>query len=107
VWRQDRDADSDCDLVPLRRCEDPRRWLERAYANASVTTQVDDGHPIGEAGCGFEVTSSASMPAVVAQMLAALEAEPGMRVLEIGTGTGYNAALSGLLRCVKRGRRGR
>jgi protein-L-isoaspartate O-methyltransferase len=33
------------------------------------------------------------MPAVVAQMLAALQVGPGMRVLEIGTGTGYNAAL--------------
>jgi protein-L-isoaspartate(D-aspartate) O-methyltransferase len=93
VWHQDRDAGSHCDLVPLRRREDPQRWLERAYANAPVTTQVDDGHPIGEAGRGFEVTSSASMPAVVAQMLAALQVEPGMRVLEIGTGTGYNAAL--------------
>jgi protein-L-isoaspartate(D-aspartate) O-methyltransferase len=93
VWCHDRDVDADCDLVPLRRCDDPQRWLERAYANAPVNTQVDDGHPIGEAGCGFEVTSSASMPAVVAQMLAALDAEPGMRVLEIGTGTGYNAAL--------------
>ena len=93
VWRQDRDAGSDCDLVPLQRRDDPQRWLEGAYADAPVNTQVDDGHPIGEAGCGREVTSSASMPAVVAQMLAALEAEPGMRVLEIGTGTGYNAAL--------------
>jgi protein-L-isoaspartate(D-aspartate) O-methyltransferase len=93
VWCHDRDVDADCDLVPLRRCDDPQRWLERAYANAPVNTQVDDGHPIGEAGCGFEVTSSASMPAVVAQMLAALDAEPGMRVLEIGPGTGYNAAL--------------
>ncbi|MGH3897811.1 MAG: methyltransferase domain-containing protein [Pseudonocardiaceae bacterium] len=93
VWRHDRDCDSDCDLVPLRRAEDPPRWLELAYANASVSTQVDDGHPAGKDGCGFEVTSSASMPAVVAQMLAALEIEPGMRVLEIGTGTGYNAAL--------------
>ncbi len=93
VWRHDRDAGRNCDLVSLRRCDDPQRWLERAYANAPVNTQVDDGHPIGEAGCGFEVTSSASMPAVVAQMLAALDAEPGMRVLEIGTGTGYNAAL--------------
>jgi protein-L-isoaspartate(D-aspartate) O-methyltransferase len=79
--------------VPVRRREDPQRWIEGAYANAAVTTQVDDGHPIGEAGCGFEVTSSASMPAVVAQMLAALQVEPGLRVLEIGTGTGYNAAL--------------
>jgi protein-L-isoaspartate(D-aspartate) O-methyltransferase len=93
VWRQNRDAGGDCDLVPLRRAEDPQRWLELAYANDSIITQVDDGHPAGEDGCGFEVTSSASMPAVVAQMLAALEPEPGMRVLEIGTGTGYNAAL--------------
>ncbi|MGH3886507.1 MAG: hypothetical protein ACRDSZ_08035, partial [Pseudonocardiaceae bacterium] len=78
VWRQDHDCASDCDLVPLRRAEDPQRWLELAYANASVSTQVDDGHPAGADGCGFEVTSSASMPAVVAQMLAALEVEPGM-----------------------------
>jgi protein-L-isoaspartate(D-aspartate) O-methyltransferase len=93
VWRQDRDSETDYDLVPLRRAEDPQRWLELAYADASVSTQVDDGHPVGADGRGFEVTSSASMPSVVAQMLAALDVEPGMRVLEVGTGTGYNAAL--------------
>ncbi|MGH3697142.1 MAG: methyltransferase domain-containing protein [Pseudonocardiaceae bacterium] len=93
VWRYDRDTSAHCDLLPVRRSEDPQWWLEGAYANAAVYTQVDDGQPIGEAGCGRELTSSASMPAVVAQMLAALAAEPGMRVLEIGTGTGYNAAL--------------
>jgi protein-L-isoaspartate(D-aspartate) O-methyltransferase len=93
VWRHDRDSDGDCDLVPLRRAEDPHRWLELAYADTMIITQVDDGKPVGADECGFEVTSSASMPAVVAQMLTALEVEPGMRVLEIGTGTGYNAAL--------------
>ncbi|MGH3766102.1 MAG: methyltransferase domain-containing protein [Pseudonocardiaceae bacterium] len=93
VWHHDRDTAGQCDLVPLRRCDDEQGWLERAYTNASIITQVDDGHPAGEGGCGFEVTSSASMPGVVAQMLATLEVEPEMRVLEIGTGTGYNAAL--------------
>lgn len=33
------------------------------------------------------------MPAVVAGMLAHLDVQPGMRVLEIGIGTGYNAAV--------------
>jgi protein-L-isoaspartate(D-aspartate) O-methyltransferase len=80
------------DLMPLDRDQDPQRWLDMSYANDPVFTQVDDGHP-DEHGRGREVTSSASMPAVVAQMLDALRAEPGMHVLEIGTGTGYNAAL--------------
>jgi protein-L-isoaspartate O-methyltransferase len=93
VWRHDREMGGYCDLVPVRRCDDPQYWLAAAYANAPVNTQVDDGHPIGEGGRGRELTSSASMPAVVAQMLAALQVEWGMRVLEIGTGTGYNAAL--------------
>jgi protein-L-isoaspartate O-methyltransferase len=80
-------------LVPLHRCEDPQEWLRRAYGPAAVITQVDDGHPAGPGERGHYITSSASQPGVVALMLAALDAEPGMRVLEIGTGTGYNAAL--------------
>src|SRR5262245_1916927 len=39
--------------------------------------------------------SSASAPDVMAAMLELLEVRPGMRVLEIGAGTGYNAALLG------------
>jgi protein-L-isoaspartate(D-aspartate) O-methyltransferase len=38
-------------------------------------------------------TSSASCPDIVAAMLDAGRVEAGMRVLEIGTGTGYTAAL--------------
>ncbi len=83
-------------LVPLRRDEDPDRWLRLTYATGYddyVVTQVDDGHPDGPEVGGSMPTSSASSPIVVAVMLAALDAHPGHRVLEIGTGTGYNAAL--------------
>jgi len=38
-----------------------------------------------------------SQPYVVAYMTAALELEPGMRVLEVGTGSGYQAAVLGEL----------
>jgi protein-L-isoaspartate(D-aspartate) O-methyltransferase len=37
--------------------------------------------------------SSSSQPSLMAQMLQDLRPEPGLRVLEVGTGTGYNAAL--------------
>src|SRR5919108_4647080 len=37
--------------------------------------------------------SSSSQPSLMAQMLELLEPRPGMRVLEIGAGSGYNAAL--------------
>lgn len=42
---------------------------------------------------GGKVESSASQPAIVAQMLEQLSIEPGDRVLEVGAATGYNAAL--------------
>ncbi|MBO2464977.1 protein-L-isoaspartate O-methyltransferase family protein [Actinomadura violacea] len=59
--------------------------LDRIYSDRSLMTHVPDD----EAG-GY---SSASQPSLVAKMLEALDLEPGMRVLEVGAGTGYNAAL--------------
>lgn len=88
VWRETADG-----LVPVRRADDPAGWLDLAYADAFVVTQVDDGRPAGPGGTGRQMTSSASRPGVVALMLEALRVEPGMSVCEIGTGTGYNAAL--------------
>lgn len=93
IWHVDDSIPHYANLVPLHRNDDPDGWLRACYANAHVITQVDDGRPVGPDGHGFDITSSASMPAVVAVMLGALRAEPGMRVREIGTGTGYNAAL--------------
>jgi protein-L-isoaspartate(D-aspartate) O-methyltransferase len=81
------------DLVPLHRVEHPDQWMELAAGDDFVITQVDDGHPVGSDGAGEIVTSSAGMPRVVALMLRHLDVHGGEGVLEIGTGTGWNAAL--------------
>ncbi|HEU5469774.1 MAG TPA: ATP-grasp peptide maturase system methyltransferase [Actinophytocola sp.] len=73
-------------------------WLAQVYANRVLVTQLD-GDPerwtaARERGQVRGVpTSSSSMPAIMAVMLEALDTADGDRVLEIGTGTGYNAAL--------------
>lgn len=63
----------------------PEAGIEDAYANKSVTTRPG--------GIGGRPASCASAPTVVAMMLGQLDAGEGDRVLEIGAGTGYNAAL--------------
>ncbi|GGV10056.1 hypothetical protein GCM10010182_32290 [Actinomadura cremea] len=75
--------------VPLRREDDPDRWMDLVRSDDSIITQVADG----ATEKGTWPTSSASAPHIVATMLKALDVEAGMKVLEIGTGTGYNAAL--------------
>ena len=61
-----------------------REGLERVYADtALVTRQSTQGMAL----------SSSSQPAIMAEMLECLDLRPGLRVLEMGTGTGHNAAL--------------
>ncbi|GHC43051.1 methyltransferase domain-containing protein [Streptomyces flavofungini] len=73
LWGEDPD--------PVRR----GRWLRGAYADAPLATRVRDG----------ELVSSSSQPSLMAKMLIELDVGDGARhdVLEIGAGTGYNAAL--------------
>ena len=69
----------------LRRADDQERWWDLAYSDEAIVTQVEDGQ---EKDLSAYPSSSASMPRMVASMLAALDADAGHRVLEIGTGTG-------------------
>ncbi|WP_055550636.1 methyltransferase domain-containing protein [Streptomyces sp. NBRC 110028] len=64
-------------------------WWDLVYRDVPIVTQVDDGRGDGP---GL-ATSSNSMPTMVARMLGALDVAAGHRVLEIGTGSGWNAAL--------------
>ncbi|EDY52239.1 protein-L-isoaspartate(D-aspartate) O-methyltransferase [Streptomyces clavuligerus] len=77
---------------PVDRGLDPGAWYSCADADMPITVQWDDGDHRGSAP-GRVATSSVSMPGVVASMLAHLDVRPGHRVLEIGTGTGWNAGL--------------
>jgi protein-L-isoaspartate(D-aspartate) O-methyltransferase len=62
----------------------PDEVAEHIYRNEALTTALAaDGLP----------ASSSSMPALMMRMLDLLSVSEGMRVLEIGAGTGYNAAL--------------
>jgi protein-L-isoaspartate(D-aspartate) O-methyltransferase len=62
-----------------------RHGLADAYRDDAIVTRRD---PVTGAP-----TSSSSQPAIMAKMLEMLEVRAGQRVLEIGAGTGYNAAL--------------
>jgi protein-L-isoaspartate(D-aspartate) O-methyltransferase len=71
-----------------RWCGDPdpgrrEQWLRGAYTDTPLATRVRDG----------ELVSSSSQPSLMAEMLTELQVEDGNSVLEIGAGTGYNAAL--------------
>lgn len=58
--------------------------LNEVYSDKAVSICVD---------LKGEVTCSATMPSMVAQLLGKLDLQDGQNVLEIGTGTGYGAAL--------------
>ncbi|MEV7442518.1 methyltransferase domain-containing protein [Streptomyces sp. NPDC091204] len=78
--------------VTVDRSTDPAAWYGYADSDLSVVTQWDDGAHRGDHP-GTVPTSSSSQPSVVFRLLAALDADAGMRVLDAGTGTGETAAL--------------
>ena len=65
--------------------------LRLIYADRALITKIHRPYPGGPQ----TPVSSSSQPSLMAQMLEDLRAGPEMRVLEVGAGTGYNAALLG------------
>jgi methyltransferase of ATP-grasp peptide maturase system len=82
-----RDPDGSWHRLDTMTDQDRRQWLDQVYSNTALLTAVAD--PPGSGG----LRSSSSMPGLMTRMLETLDVRDGDRVLEIGTGTGYNAAL--------------
>lgn len=86
-------ASGDGDYEPVERGSDPAAWFAAAYGPGPVVTQIEDGGPEPLSEHWVTPTSSVSAPAIVLAMLYDLDVRPGQRILEIGTGAGWNAAL--------------
>lgn len=81
-----RDPDGSWHHLDTATIQGQRDWLTQVYSNKALLTAV--------AACpARSLRSSSSMPGLMTRMLEALDVRDGHRVLEIGTGTGYNAAL--------------
>ncbi|MGH3800702.1 MAG: methyltransferase domain-containing protein [Pseudonocardiaceae bacterium] len=77
---------------------DPQRrgeWLAAVYSDQTLFTKVVQVplSPALRPGTYPILTSSSTLPSLVLTMLEALDVADGHRVLEIGTGSGYNTAL--------------
>ncbi|MGH3692667.1 MAG: methyltransferase domain-containing protein [Pseudonocardiaceae bacterium] len=89
VFRQDRQEQHDATWGRLdtTTAEGRAKWLDRVYSNTVLITALTKAPNL------TTLRSSSSTPGLMTRMLEALDVRDGHRVLEIGTGTGYNAAL--------------
>jgi methyltransferase of ATP-grasp peptide maturase system len=89
VFRQDRQEHHDPTWRRWDTSTDQGRqqWLDQVYSNTALITALT------RTAAGTVSRSSSSMPGLMTRMLEALDVHDGHRVLEIGTGTGYNAGL--------------
>lgn len=76
----------------IDRDTDPGDWLDAVYGTGAVITQRGDGQTSAD-DTSSPPTSSISSPHVAAEFLRLLGLQRHHRVLEIGTGTGWTAAM--------------
>ncbi|MDE3723474.1 methyltransferase domain-containing protein [Nocardiopsis sp. N85] len=92
----------------LNAASDPDLWLSAVYADNALVTRIDDpavlterdeprggegGVPGPRGSAPSRATSSSAAPTVLARMLGLADLAHGLKVLEVGTGTGWNTAL--------------
>jgi protein-L-isoaspartate O-methyltransferase len=87
----------DKDTLPVLCIDGPRRgeWLDAVYSDTTLITKLMPV-PLSRSlrpAIEMTYTSSSTLPSLVLDMLEQLEVHDGHHVLEIGTGTGYNADL--------------
>lgn len=76
----------------INRDADPVSWWDAVYSDMAIITQRDDG--VGDPGSAEGLaTCSLSAPGVAVSFLELLSPESGQQILEIGTGTGWTAAI--------------
>lgn len=78
--------------------EGDAEWLPAVYSDQTLVTQLDGDDTLWQQAHGLgpiagRPTSSSTQPMLMGWMLDALDLADGNHVLEVGTGTGYNAAL--------------
>ncbi|MFJ2170597.1 methyltransferase domain-containing protein [Streptomyces griseofuscus] len=76
---------------------DKETWVAAAYADTTLVTRVGPVH-VDQAAPGQTVTglptSSSTLPSLVVSMLEHGRLAPGLRLLDVATGSGYSAALA-------------
>lgn len=80
----------------IDRNADPETWAAAVARDDAIVTQIDDGNTELSEESPWRAlawSSSCSAPAMVLDFLRLLDPYPGDRVMEIGTGTGWTAAL--------------
>ncbi|MFJ6571958.1 ATP-grasp peptide maturase system methyltransferase [Streptomyces sp. NPDC091292] len=80
---------------PVRRAEVGQdEWLRMVYSDQTWVTQIDGRDAADATGpVSGSPTSSATLPSLVVRTAQVAQLQPGQKVLEVGTGTGYSTAV--------------